>query len=52
MNLRELADALGLTSAIMTMHVKKLDKAGIIKTDMLPGKGGAQKDVYPSGRAG
>ena len=43
MNLRELADALGLSSAIMTMHVKKLDKAGIIRTDMLPGKGGAQK---------
>ncbi|MBD0383671.1 ArsR family transcriptional regulator [Paenibacillus sedimenti] len=43
MNLRELADALGLSSAIMTMHVKKLEKAGIIRTDMLPGKGGAQK---------
>src|SRR5690242_19237491 len=43
MNLRELADAVGLSSAIMTMHVKKLEKAGVIRTAMLPGKGAAQK---------
>ncbi|MFB5269270.1 ArsR/SmtB family transcription factor [Paenibacillus enshidis] len=43
MNIRELAEALGLSSAIMTMHVKKLEKAGLIMTKMLPGRGGVQK---------
>ncbi|WP_040949703.1 ArsR/SmtB family transcription factor [Gorillibacterium massiliense] len=43
MNIRELAEALGLSSAIMTIHVKKLEKAGLIQTDMQPGKGGVQK---------
>jgi predicted transcriptional regulator len=43
MNLKELAEAVGLSSAIMTMHVKKLEKAGIITSVMIPGRGGAQK---------
>jgi len=43
MNIKELADAMGLSSAIMTMHVKKLERAGIIKSSMQPGKGGAKK---------
>lgn len=43
MNIRELAEAVGLSSAIMTMHVKKLEKAGIVRTDMQPGRGGLQK---------
>lgn len=45
MNIRELAEAVGLSSAIMTMHIKKLEKAQIIRTEMLPGlgKGGVQK---------
>lgn len=43
MNIRELADALTLSSAIMTMHVKKLEKAGLISTRMQPGRGGVQK---------
>ncbi|MGM0878069.1 MAG: ArsR/SmtB family transcription factor [Bacillota bacterium] len=43
MNIRELAEAAELSSAIMTMHVKKLEKAGIILTDMVPGKAGLQK---------
>lgn len=43
MNVSELAQALGLSSAIMTMHVKKLEKAGIIRTYMMPSKGGVQK---------
>lgn len=43
MNVRELADALNLSSAIMTMHVKKLEKAKLITTRMAPGKGGVQK---------
>lgn len=45
MNIRELAEAVGLSSAIMTMHIKKLENAQIIRTEMLPGlgKGGVQK---------
>lgn len=43
MNVRELAEALSLSSAIMTMHVKKLEKARLITTQMAPGKGGVQK---------
>ncbi|GAF64527.1 putative transcriptional regulator [Bacillus sp. TS-2] len=43
MNVKELAEAVGLSSAIMTMHIKKLEKAGIIKTEMVPGKAGVQK---------
>ncbi|MFB9325179.1 ArsR/SmtB family transcription factor [Paenibacillus aurantiacus] len=43
MNVKELAQALGLSSAIMTMHVKKLEKAGLIRTTMVSGKGGAKK---------
>lgn len=43
MNIRELAEATELSSAIMTMHVKKLEKSGIIQTKMIPGKGGAQR---------
>ncbi|MGM7720792.1 ArsR/SmtB family transcription factor [Metabacillus sp. Hm71] len=42
-NMKELAEALGLSSAIMSMHIKKLEKAGIIRTDRVPGKGGIQK---------
>ncbi|MDQ0338632.1 putative transcriptional regulator [Caldalkalibacillus uzonensis] len=43
MNIRELAQAVGLSNAIMTMHVKKLEKAGIIESKMIPGKAGLQK---------
>jgi len=43
MNVSELAQSTGLSTAIMTMHVKKLLKAGIIRTDMMPSKGGVQK---------
>ncbi|CAG7643911.1 ArsR/SmtB family transcription factor [Paenibacillus allorhizosphaerae] len=43
MNIKELAEALQLSSAIMTMHVKKLEKSGIIRTEMVPGKGAAKK---------
>ncbi|XEC96359.1 ArsR/SmtB family transcription factor [Paenibacillus tarimensis] len=45
MNIRELAEALQLSSAIMTMHVKKLEKAGIVRSEMTPGKGGAAQKV-------
>ncbi|GAB6992032.1 ArsR/SmtB family transcription factor [Paenibacillus pini] len=43
MNIRELAEALNLSSAIMTMHIKKLERAHLITTRMAPGKGGVQK---------
>jgi predicted transcriptional regulator len=43
MNIKELAQALDLSSPIMTMHVRKLEKAGIIQTEMVSGKGGAKK---------
>lgn len=33
MNIKEIATALGLSSAITTMHVSKLEKANIIKTE-------------------
>ena len=35
MSIKELADALGLSSAIVTMHIKKLEEANIIKTEKI-----------------
>ncbi|WP_088104075.1 ArsR/SmtB family transcription factor [Halalkalibacter urbisdiaboli] len=43
MNIKELAEATGLSSAIMTKHIKKLENAGIIRTEMIPGRAGVQK---------
>lgn len=43
MNIKELAASLGLSSAIVTKHVNKLEQAGIIKTERVPGKSGIQK---------
>ncbi|WP_438434059.1 ArsR/SmtB family transcription factor [Gorillibacterium sp. sgz500922] len=43
LNIKELAAATGLSSAIMTMHVRKLADAGLIETRMAPGKSGLQK---------
>jgi predicted transcriptional regulator len=43
MNLKELAQTLGLSGAIMSMHVKKLATAGLILTDVVPSKSGVQK---------
>lgn len=43
MNVKELAQALNLSSSIMTMHVKKLEKAGIIQAMKIPSKGGNHK---------
>lgn len=43
MNIKELAQAMHLSSAIMSMHVKKLERAQLIKTTMMPSNGGAQK---------
>lgn len=43
MNIKELAAAVGLSSAIMTMHVRKLAECGLVATQMAPGKSGLQK---------
>lgn len=42
-NVKELAQALGLSSAIMSMHVKKLERAGLIQTEVSRFNGGIQK---------
>lgn len=38
MNIKELATELKLSSAIVTMHVKKLENANIVKTERLGNK--------------
>jgi predicted transcriptional regulator len=43
MNIKELAEAEGLSSAIMTKHVRKLEKAGIIHAEMRRVSGGMEK---------
>ncbi|OPA80506.1 transcriptional regulator [Paenibacillus selenitireducens] len=43
MNIKELAEALNLSSAIMTMHIRKLEKSGIVHCEMVPSKGAARK---------
>lgn len=43
MNVKEIAQALNLSSAIVTMHVNKLEKAGIIQSERTRSKGGVQK---------
>lgn len=43
MNLKELAQILGLSSPIVSKHVEKLETAGIIKTEKIPGKSGLQR---------
>ncbi|QYR21339.1 ArsR family transcriptional regulator [Paenibacillus sp. sptzw28] len=43
MNVKELASALGLSSAIVTMHTKKLEKGGLIRTELVRRGGGTHK---------
>jgi predicted transcriptional regulator len=43
MNVKELAAALGLSSAIVTMHTKKLEKGGLIQTELVRRNGGTHK---------
>ena len=43
MNVKDLADALKLSSAIMTMHVRKLEEARIISCARITMNGGVQK---------
>jgi predicted transcriptional regulator len=43
MNVKELAEAEGLSSAIMTKHVRKLERAGIIRAEKRRVSGGMEK---------
>ncbi len=43
MNIKELADALGLSSAITTMHVRKLELAGIVDAQIVRKQRGTHK---------
>ncbi|MBA2943082.1 ArsR family transcriptional regulator [Paenibacillus sp. CGMCC 1.16610] len=43
MNVKELAQTLGLSSAIVTMHVKKLEAGGLIHTALVRKQGGTHK---------
>ena len=43
MNIKELAEELQLSSAIVSKHINKLEDAKIIKTERIPGKSGTQK---------
>ena len=43
MNVKELAEAIGLSNPVTAKHVKILEAAGIIKTERIPGKAGLQK---------
>ncbi|MCR2803916.1 ArsR/SmtB family transcription factor [Paenibacillus soyae] len=42
-SINELAEALGLSSAIVTKHIQKLEEAGIIRTESISGKRGRRK---------
>ncbi|WP_054861047.1 ArsR family transcriptional regulator [Gracilibacillus sp. JCM 18860] len=43
MNIKDLSKALGISSPIVTKHIEKLEKAGIIRTEKIPGKSGLQR---------
>lgn len=43
MNIKDIAAALDLSSAIITMHIKKLEEAGIIRCETVNLNGGRQK---------
>ncbi|MBW5445989.1 helix-turn-helix domain-containing protein [Cohnella sp. CFH 77786] len=43
MIMKDLASALGLSNSMITMHIKKLERADLVRTEMIPGKGASQK---------
>ena len=43
MNVKDIAGALGLSSAIVTMHIRKLEAAGLVRTTMVRKDGGTHK---------
>jgi len=42
-NIKDMAESLGMSSAIVTKHIKQLESAGIIKTQMIKKDGSIQK---------
>jgi len=46
MNISELANAMALSSAIVTRHIQKLEEAGIIRTESISGTRGRRKVCY------
>lgn len=45
LNMNELSEKLDLTNGAVTMHIKKLEECGLIKTTNLTGKHGLQRYV-------
>lgn len=43
LNIKELAEELNLSDAIITKHVAKLEATGLIKTERIQGESGIQK---------
>lgn len=43
MNIKEIAGELGISSAIVTKHIQKLENAGVVKCESIAGKRGTQK---------
>lgn len=43
LNIKEVAERLSLSSAIVTMHIRKLEHAGLVKTKMVRKAGGTHK---------
>ncbi|HZG58270.1 ArsR/SmtB family transcription factor [Paenibacillus sp.] len=43
MNIKELAEAVGLSSAIVTKHIRKMEDAGLLVSEAIAGKRGMQK---------
>lgn len=49
-NIKELAEQLGVSSAIVTKHVQKLEEAGIVRCESSAGKRGMQKVCHLAAR--
>ncbi|WP_317914658.1 ArsR/SmtB family transcription factor [Carnobacterium maltaromaticum] len=47
-NISEIATELGLSNAIITRHIQKMEAANIVKSEKIPGKSGIQKLVFLS----
>ncbi|MBO9600341.1 MAG: ArsR family transcriptional regulator, partial [Cohnella sp.] len=43
LNVKEIAERMSLSSAIVTMHVRKLETAGLVQTKMVRKSGGTHK---------
>ena len=47
LSMNDIAEALGLTNSAISMHVSKLEKAGLIKIRTTAGKRGTMKIIHP-----